>query len=71
MAKLKKDSVWLFSNFGSTVMFFWIPIITFMDNHNEENLDEWDYFWTIFICLFFAAVFVYCMSSNKSGLFQI
>jgi hypothetical protein len=59
MAKLKKAFKWLGSNFGGTLMWFWYPIITLRDNSRMENLDEWDYFETIFICLFFAALFVY------------
>ena len=29
------------------------------DIPNEENLDERDYFWVIFACLIFAAVFFF------------
>ena len=59
MAKLKKAFKWLGSNFGGTLMWFWYPILTLQGNTNIENLDEWDYIWTIFICFFSAAVFVY------------
>tara|TARA_B110000503_G_C6840851_1_gene286790 strand:+ start:238 stop:516 length:279 start_codon:yes stop_codon:yes gene_type:complete len=58
MAKLKKAIKWLFGNFGFTAAGSLWVIITLRDNSRMENLDEWDYFETIFICLFFAAVFI-------------
>jgi hypothetical protein len=65
MAKLKKAFKWLGSNFDwTTSLSFWVFITL---SYLPENLDSkksylpdgfW-YFYTIFICLLFAAVFVY------------
>ena len=43
MSKLKKTFGWITSNFTGTTTFLWLPIITLMDIHNEENPDIWDY----------------------------
>ena len=43
MAKLKKAFGWITSNFTGTTNFLWLPIITLMDIHDEENPDIWDY----------------------------
>ena len=43
MSKLKKTFGWITSNFTGTTTFLWLPIITLMDIHYEENPDIWDY----------------------------
>jgi len=59
MAKLKKAIKWLFGNFNNSAGSFFLVIIMLRDIPNEENLDERDYFWVIFACLIFAAVFFF------------
>jgi hypothetical protein len=59
MAKLKKAIKWLFGNFNNSAGSFFLVIIMLRGIPNEENLDERDYFWVIFACLIFAAVFFF------------
>jgi hypothetical protein len=59
MAKLKKAIKWLFGNFNNSAGSFFLVIIMLRDISNEENPDERDYFWVIFACSIFAAVFFF------------
>ena len=43
MVKVKKIFAWLTRNFTGTTTFLWLPIITLIDIHDEENPDTWDY----------------------------
>ena len=58
MAKLKKAFKWLGSNFGGTLLWLFAPISILEGNYRRENLDEWEYFARIFICLLWAALFI-------------
>ena len=53
MVTIKKAFAWLFGNFLSTVMFWWMPIIALSNFSSEENPDEWDYGTAIFTCFIF------------------
>ena len=58
MAKLKKAFGWITRNFTGTTTFLWLPIITLMDIHDEENPYIWDFSIGTFMCVTIITILV-------------
>tara|TARA_S200000501_G_C20788838_1_gene728536 strand:+ start:715 stop:912 length:198 start_codon:yes stop_codon:yes gene_type:complete len=53
MVKLKKAFAWLFGNFSSSLIYYWMPAVVIQDFLNTDEPDGWDYGFAIFFCIAF------------------